>query len=97
MRKNLKPSYEVIEEGPQTSQWMSSKIELEVDELKGKWSLFCLTIGQTSHWLLFRVVKKEISKHKSCSLESEICPRQQCQMWKLFLTELQWENVIELQ
>ena len=80
VRNYLKPSRVGLANGPQTSQCMRSNELIDKWLKKGKGSLFCFAMGQTTQsLLLWKVVTSWREWCKIWSFLSDTCPNLRCQ------------------
>ena len=86
VRKYLKPSWVDLAKGPQTSQWIRSKVVLDKWLKKGNGKRFCFAMGQRVQFLLLWIVFTfGIKSWKAWSLAFEACPSLKCQRYGLVM------------
>ena len=76
-----------LAKGPQTSQWIRSKIVLNKWLKKGNGKRFCFAMGQRVQFLLlWTVLTSRIQSCKAWSLASKACHSLRCQRYGLVMT-----------
>ena len=99
VRKYLKPSWVDLANEPQTSQCITSKGWSEKWLKEGKWSFFCLAIGQRMQsLLLWNWITSGKALCKALSLLSDTCPSLRCLRNGLEIAgilEIEWTNELK--